>query len=971
MSHYISKTFQIVILLIFIQPYFGQSQTIWRTSIVSGNNTDLYLLNLQNCEINKLCLFELFSTNDLVVYPSGEIFVAGYSVLDLQIEIRVIDTCKQIKSILIPNNVANTGQNIIALCADKDGQIYISFNAKKNIYKFDPINEIFTDLGALPNNMDVIDFTFRNGLLYAAGITGAFSHIMEIDLNDISQSKVLFSDSNNAYYAKIITVPEINDCKESVTYISRWVDSLIGPEIGILDFTDGSFTQICLDGGNGMASPLEFLASDPECDLLFDLDRDNSSGVFPYDFRNDAILCTDSKSTHIVDSDVYLHTSAELDSIIITLSDDLDGASEALAFSNNVPNAALTFTNDRYILTLTGDLSDAAWLNALRAIQYSNTSATPSAGLRTITFTAYNAIKSNQAQTLIRLGTQAYAGRDTSIIICSTMLVDSFSQRISGQSGGYWSPPFASPDSYNSAIDLATTYQYIVESSDCGFDTATVLIDRLPLRFIDLGPNISICQAESHTITIPTITGDDVLWSDGNTQANRIFTAPGQYIVSITTADGCVITDSITISRSYVKIPKATTIDLCEGEIFDYRGQIYQAGQTIIDSLEATTGCDTLWTINLNAISAPTILRDTTTCDNAPIILENKTYQIGDTIKLLKNSPTGCDTLVQVLYKRYESSVEGVFLTDTIVCKENKISAIIQYNAAFSDLLWSDGDTSLVAQFGAGTHFLQATDDGGCVRIITFEIKTYPSIQYEIQATDPSCGQTNGSIAIIDNLPDLPFTTSINGIITQSIENLPTGKYNILLTDANGCETQDSITLTNVSNLNVTLPSEISGTIGQIISIAYQSSGGSIDTITFSPKADIDWYTDSITIDITGDRVYIITFIDEYGCIVSKTLTINADLPTSTLVLPNIISTQSTNTENTLFYLKTKGISYDMSIYDRWGNLIHNAQKITGGDPSLAWQPNRSKVGQGVYVYLITIYTDDGIVHKYGTVTVL
>jgi hypothetical protein len=324
-----------------------------------------------------------------------------------------------------------------------------------------------------------------------------------------------------------------------------------------------------------------------------------------------------------------------------------------------------------------------------------------------------------------------------------------------------------------------------------------------------------------------------------------------------------------------------------------------------------------------------------------------------------------------VLYKRYESSVEGVFLTDTIVCKENKISAIIQYNAAFSDLLWSDGDTSLVAQFGAGTHFLQATDDGGCVRIITFEIKTYPSIQYEIQATDPSCGQTNGSIAIINNLPDLPFTTSINGIITQSIENLPTGKYNILLTDANGCETQDSITLTNVSNLNVTLPSEISGTIGQIISIAYQSSGGSIDTITFSPKADIDWYTDSITIDITGDRVYIITFIDEYGCIVSKTLTINADLPTSTLVLPNIISTQSTNTENTLFYLKTKGISYDMSIYDRWGNLIHNAQKITGGDPSLAWQPNRSKVGQGVYVYLITIYTDDGIVHKYGTVTVL
>jgi hypothetical protein len=60
-----------------------------------------------------------------------------------------------------------------------------------------------------------------------------------------------------------------------------------------------------------------------------------------------------------------------------------------------------------------------------------------------------------------------------------------------------------------------------------------------------------------------------------------------------------------------------------------------------------------------------------------------------------------------------------------------------------------------------------------------------------------------------------------------------------------------------------------------------------------------------------------------------------------------------------------------MSIYDRWGNLIHSAQKITSGDPSQAWQPSRSKVGHGVYVYIVAIYTDDGIMYKYGTVTVI
>jgi CHU_C Type IX secretion signal domain len=492
----------------------------------------------------------------------------------------------------------------------------------------------------------------------------------------------------------------------------------------------------------------------------------------------------------------------------------------------------------------------------------------------------------------------------------------------------------------------------------------------VPLRTLDLGPSISICRAESHSISIPTITGDQVLWSDGNTQANRVITSPAHYIISITSSDECIITDSITISRSYAKVPKITTIDLCEGEIYDYRGQIYQAGQTIIDSLEATTGCDTLWTITLRAIAAPSISRDTTTCDNSPIFLQNKTYQIGDTINLLKNSPTGCDTLFQLVYKQYQSSVQGVSLKDTSVCKDGKTQLEIDASS-FSGVIWSNGDQSAMSEFGEGVHFLQATDDRGCVRMIPFEIKTHPSIQYEIQATGPSCGQTNGSIAIINNLLDLPFTTSINGIITQSSENLPAGKYNILLTDANKCQTQDSLTLTDVSDLEVTMPSDINGVVGQIISIAYQSSGGSIDTITFSPNADINWLADSIAVAITGDRVYSITFIDEYGCTVTKTLSINAEFPTNTIILPNIVSSLSTNTENTLFYLKTGGITYDMSIYDRWGNLIHNVQKITGGDPSQAWQPSRSKIGPGVYVYLIAIQTEEGVMHKYGTVTVL
>ncbi|MBK9743354.1 MAG: hypothetical protein IPO94_10515 [Saprospiraceae bacterium] len=258
------------------------------------------------------CKIENFSCGDLVVHPNGNFYVIGNSYINFnwRQEIRVYDTCQIIKTILLPDQVANInlGQYVESLCADKDGQIFISTSGKKNIYKFDPDTELFTDLGVLPNGVEVFDFTFRNGKLICIGITFTNSYIMEIDLNDITQSKVLFSDNNGAYFAKLITIPDLNDCKESVTYITRELNN--GSEIGILDFTDESFTYVCMNEGTGMASPLEFLASDPECELLFDLDRDNSSGVYPYDFRNEGIVCHTSKATSIVDKDVYLHTSA-------------------------------------------------------------------------------------------------------------------------------------------------------------------------------------------------------------------------------------------------------------------------------------------------------------------------------------------------------------------------------------------------------------------------------------------------------------------------------------------------------------------------------------------------------------------------------------------------------------------------------------------------------------------------------------
>ncbi|MBK7633987.1 MAG: hypothetical protein IPJ13_06595 [Saprospiraceae bacterium] len=622
-------------------------QTIWCTSTsTSRNDTEIYTLNLTNCIKKSYCFLPFYQVVDLAIHPNGFIYVIGGNIVPPFVqEIIVLDTCKIVKKIELNNLLPGVG--VLSLTADKDGFLYICFNGDRNIYRFDPITELFTSLGSLPENLSVVDLTFRTGKLYATAVNSTSLRIVEVNLLDLNQSKSLFIDLvDNRYYAKLITIPDMNDCSKSVTYISGWFDNNVGLIKGILSFDDGSVTQVCIDAGNGMASSLEFLASDPECDLLFDLDRDNSSGVFPYDYRNETIACATAKTASIVDTDVYLHTTAPLDSIVISISGAQDGAAEVLTLSAGLPDAFLLSHSGKYILTLTGsDRSDGAWLKALKAIRYTNSRPTATPGLRTITLTAHNAIKSNSAKAYIQMEQPPYAGKDTTITMCHKKTITGVLQILGGQSGGVWLPPFASQDTYHPDLDQPRTYRYITQNV-CGRDTALFTVITAPSRTLDLGPNISLCRSESHTITLPTQGGDQIRWSDGSSQTSRVITGPGTYAATITTTEGCAISNTITITRSYTKIPQSKTISLCDGETYTYKGVYYSAGQTISDSIPAQTGCDTLLSLRLDRRATPAIFRDTMTCTNAPITIQNQTYIPGDTIIRFKPAITGCDTVV-------------------------------------------------------------------------------------------------------------------------------------------------------------------------------------------------------------------------------------------------------------------------------------------------------------------------------------
>lgn len=86
--------------------------------------------------------------------------------------------------------------------------------------------------------------------------------------------------------------------------------------------------------------------------------------------------------------------------------------------------------------------------------------------------------------------------------------------------------------------------------------------------------------------------------------------------------------------------------------------------------------------------------------------------------------------------------------------------------------------------------------------------------------------------------------------------------------------------------------------------------------------------------------------------------------------MPNVINSQSVLEKS--FYLKGSNVlSYDMQIFDRWGNMVFNGNSLQINDSSMGWLPIENKYSQGLYIYLLTVHGIDGVERVVGSVTIL
>ncbi|MDD4234702.1 MAG: PKD domain-containing protein [Bacteroidales bacterium] len=213
-----------------------------------------------------------------------------------------------------------------------------------------------------------------------------------------------------------------------------------------------------------------------------------------------------------------------------------------------------------------------------------------------------------------------------------------------------------------------------------------------------------------------------------------------------------------------------------------------------------------------------------------------------------------------------------------------------------------------------GSYTITIGDSNGlCEWTETLVLNAPPPVAANVSTTNPGCAGNNGSITITPTSGVPPFTVQANSMtqsgvtVSHTFTNLSPGTYNLTLTDADGCENTNSVTLVapdipdatftyngnqcftgqsfNFTHTGTPVPSEsyswnfgggtpASSTAHNPTGITFNSPGTHTVTLTISAGASGCTDTESVDITVYPDPVPSITTTNENCGICDGTATV-------------------------------------------------------------------------------------------------
>ena len=399
-------------------------------------------------------------------------------------------------------------------------------------------------------------------------------------------------------------------------------------------------------------------------------------------------------------------------------------------------------------------------------------------------------------------------------------------------------------------------------------------------------------------------------WSNGGTTATITNLAPGTYTVSVTDANGCTAVKSVTVNAFGCNLSGdiSAVNATCNGAN-DGTAAVTLNGQTDPVSFEWSNGNTTQMVTGLAPGSYTVSVVDGNNC---PVVF---TTSISQPTALAANASATGETATGANNGTATASPTG--------------------GTGTYSFEWSNGAlTAAITSLAPGAYTVSVTDANNCTAVQTVSVAAFNcAITAFVTSANAACfGQNDGQATAVLGGGQLPYSYLwSSGATTATANNLLAGTYTVTGTDAAGCSTTESITISE--------PTLLTAQATNIQNVVCPSANtGSASIVALGGTAP---YMINGNLTNLGVGPHTATVVDANGC--------------STIVSFNIVATDNqapvVSCPATIFICGANIVSWPggVTVTDNCGSLPGQPVLISG-------QPNGSAFNDGttVQVYRAT-----------------
>lgn len=534
-----------------------------------------------------------------------------------------------------------------------------------------------------------------------------------------------------------------------------------------------------------------------------------------------------------------------------------------------------------------------------------------------------------------------------------------------------------------------STYVVTVTNSSGCNDTARALVEILAGPTVTISGNANVCVGGSTTLTASS-TGGSPVWSDGST-APSITVSPATLSDTLIWAEasdvnGCIGRDTFILNVSALPVVSiAGASQICSGDTTTLTASagasyLWSTGETT-QSIDFTSQLDTTVSVIvsnaagcIDSTSLPITIdlipigmgyADTTVCSGATLTLEptfvslihdyqwstggvnqpsiTVTVTTDSSFSLTVTSQAGCTNIdtVNIFVTPNTISDATTITAETCLGNDGQIDFTTVEATAWYYLSTNGAriDSNLgggsFAGLVAGDYNILIEDVNGCVKSVDVTVPGTAGNTIETELTDPTCnGDTDGAIVVLNSNG---ATYSLNGAAftsDTSFTGLAGGNYELVALYGGGCTDTVELTIVEPDAIAAFIsPDTATINQGEGIDLVAVASGGTTPySYAWTPAQYLDCLDcEGVYATPDSNAVFGLIVTDANGCIDTASTSVTV-IPYFVIDVPTGFTPNGDGHNDFFRPLASEAIEFDMSIYNRWGELVYEGSELPGWD---------------------------------------